>query len=56
MVLLIADRHPGDQYGSQARTKVRSDAHTQRRHGGHHLTIVIFAIRLMFQLLTLTYN
>ena len=39
----------------QARTKVRSGAHTQRRHGGHRLTNVIFAIRLMFQLLALTY-
>ena len=47
--------HLGDQCGSQARTKVRSGAHTQRRHGGHHLTNVIFAIRLMIQLLTLTY-
>ena len=55
MVLLIAHRHPGDQCGSQARTKVRSDAHTQRRHGGHRLTNVIFAIILMIQLLPLTY-
>ena len=54
MVLLIAHRHPGDQCGSQARTKVHSGAHTQRRHGGHRLTNVIFAIILMIQLLTLT--
>ena len=47
--------HLGDQCGSQARTKVRSGAHTQRRHDGHRLTNVIFAIRLMIQLMSLTY-
>ena len=56
VVLLIADRgYPGDQCRFQARTKVRSGAHTQRRHGGHRLTNVIFAIRVMIQLLPLTY-
>ena len=56
VVLLIADRgYPGDQCQFQARTKVRSGAHTQRRHGGHRLTNVILEIILMIQLLTLTY-
>ena len=37
MVLLMADRgRLGDQCRFQARTKVHSGEHTQRRHGGHH--------------------